>query len=181
MKIHDNSLYTRYISLSIYQPYNMFGNHLNMFVIHKFLLQITPPLLRTKPTARNGRVPRDAPESPKIRSRNIEDTRTPWRQIDRAQSPSSADKLDTQFSMVLQTISESIVQNEMRLVEQDRRDAIKLQWQQVAVVVDRLLLLIFVSLTLGITLGLTMQGVVWGYEAQQRHHSTALLYYQRLE
>ena len=61
---------------------------------------------------------------------------------------------------MLQSISASIAQNEMRLVEQDRRDAVKLQWQQVAVVVDRLLLLLFVSLTIGITLGLTLSGVV---------------------
>lgn len=77
-----------------------------------------------------------------------------------ATSPSSDSKLDYHFSMVLQSISESILTNELRLVEQDRRDAIKLQWQQVAIVADRLLMLIFVSLTLGITLGLTMQGVV---------------------
>lgn len=71
-----------------------------------------------------------------------------------------SDKIDSHFSMVFQTISESILHNEMRLVEQDRRDAIKLQWQQVAIVVDRLLLFLFVTLTIGVTLGLTLQGVI---------------------
>lgn len=84
----------------------------------------------------------------------------PWHQRQPERSQINASKLDTHFSMVLQTISESILQNELRLVEQDRRDAIKLQWQQVAVVVDRLLMLIFVSLTVGVTLGLTLQGVL---------------------
>ena len=72
----------------------------------------------------------------------------------------AADKLDAQFTKVLRNISESILKNEVRLAEQDRRDAIKLQWQQVAIVIDRLLLTLFVSLTLGITLGLTLKGAV---------------------
>jgi hypothetical protein len=33
---------------------------------------------------------------------------------------------------------------QIRLTEQDRRDAIKLEWQQVALVLDRFLLLVFV-------------------------------------
>ena len=87
----------------------------------------------------------------------------PWKQIESGrnfESTRAEERLDAQFTKVLQSISESINQNEMRLVEQDRRDAVKLQWQQVAVVVDRLLLLLFVSLTVGITLGLTLSGVV---------------------
>ena len=115
---------------------------------------------------RNGRVcsrsSMQSTEMSNISNKTIKsETGSAWHRLRPEQGQmSSSTKLDSHFSMVLQTISESIAQNEMRLIEQDRRDAIKLQWQQVAVVVDRLLMFLFVSLTVGITLGLTLQGLI---------------------
>ena len=40
----------------------------------------------------------------------------------------------------------------MRLAEQDRRDAMKIEWQQVGLIVDRFLLCIFVIVTVTVTL-----------------------------
>ena len=61
--------------------------------------------------------------------------------------PSSAGEpaFEKQFVRVLHKVYQTIEKNEIRLAEQDRRDHIKLEWQQVALVVDRLLLWIFIS------------------------------------
>ena len=66
------------------------------------------------------------------------------------------DNFERQFMRVLQKVYQTIEKNEMRLAEQDRRDIIKLEWQQVALVVDRLLLVAFFVVTAGVTLGLMM-------------------------
>ena len=58
---------------------------------------------------------------------------------------------ESQFSRVLQKVYQTIERNEMRVLEQDKRDAIKLEWQQVAQIADRVLLLCFVSATVTIT------------------------------
>uniref|UniRef100_A0A914W783 Uncharacterized protein n=1 Tax=Plectus sambesii TaxID=2011161 RepID=A0A914W783_9BILA len=54
------------------------------------------------------------------------------------------DEFEMQFLRVLNRVHGAIERNEIRLNEGDRRDAIKLEWQQVALVLDRFLLLIFV-------------------------------------
>ncbi|BFZ01344.1 hypothetical protein BsWGS_04383 [Bradybaena similaris] len=76
----------------------------------------------------------------------------------------SGDNTERQFLRVLQKVYQTIEKNEMRLEDQDRKDAIKNEWQQLALVVDRLLLLIFVVFTTGITLALILPG----YYAQMR-------------
>lgn len=73
--------------------------------------------------------------------------------------PSSQQQQDTsaferQFLRTLSKVHQTIEKNEFRLAEQDRREAIKHDWQQVALVVDRLLLLIFTVATLGITMSI---------------------------
>ncbi|XP_005092237.1 acetylcholine receptor subunit beta [Aplysia californica] len=55
-------------------------------------------------------------------------------------------------------VYQTIEKNEMRLEDQDRRDAIKNEWQQLAMVIDRLLLFFFIMLTAGITLALILPG-----------------------
>lgn len=62
-----------------------------------------------------------------------------------------ASAFERQFLRTLNKVHQTIEKNEFRLAEQDRRDAVKHDWQQVALVVDRLLLLIFIVATLGIT------------------------------
>ncbi|NP_001267746.1 ligand-gated ion channel 4-like precursor [Aplysia californica] len=55
------------------------------------------------------------------------------------------------FSRVLQRVYQTIERNDIRLAEQDKREGIKLEWQQVAQITDRLLLTCFVLVTLTIT------------------------------
>lgn len=55
-------------------------------------------------------------------------------------------------------VYQTIERNEMRLVEQDRRDAIKQEWQQLAIVIDRLLLLIFLFTTITVTFTIMLHG-----------------------
>lgn len=47
------------------------------------------------------------------------------------------DNFERQFLRVLNKVYHTIERNDVRLAEQDRRDAIKLEWQQVALVIDR--------------------------------------------
>ena len=61
---------------------------------------------------------------------------------------------EKQFMKTLQKVYQTIERNEMRLAEQDRRDVIKNDWQQVGLVVDRCLLGLFVIITLTITISL---------------------------
>lgn len=55
------------------------------------------------------------------------------------------------FIRTLEKVYHTIEKNKHRLAEQDRREAIKRDWQQVALVVDRLLLVVFMVATLSIT------------------------------
>ncbi|XP_046325861.1 ligand-gated ion channel 4-like isoform X2 [Haliotis rufescens] len=60
---------------------------------------------------------------------------------------SGGDSTERQFMRVLQKVYQTIEKNEMRLAEQDRRDQLKLEWQQLALVLDRLLMTIFIIVT----------------------------------
>ena len=66
----------------------------------------------------------------------------------------SGDNCEKQFTMVLQKVYQTIEHNESRLAEQERKDKLKQEWQQLALVVDRLLLLCFGIVTLTTTLSL---------------------------
>ena len=72
-------------------------------------------------------------------------------------SPAGMDDFERQFMRVLQKVYITIEKNEQRLADQDRRDAIKLEWQQVAMIVDRLLLTLFMCTALGVTLAILFQ------------------------
>ncbi|BFY98226.1 hypothetical protein BsWGS_01266 [Bradybaena similaris] len=73
-------------------------------------------------------------------------------------SSPSGDNTERQFLRVLQKVYQTIEKNEMRLEDQDRKDAIKNEWQQLALVIDRLLLFLFIVFTAGITLALILPG-----------------------
>ena len=78
----------------------------------------------------------------------------------RIRNPSSnppMDGFEKQFSRVLHKVQQTIENNEMRLAGADRREVIKVEWQQVALVVDRVLLTLFMGLTIGVTLGIVLQ------------------------
>lgn len=64
------------------------------------------------------------------------------------------DPLERHFIRVLNKVYQTIENNEVRSAEQDRRNTIKLEWQQVAVVIDRFLLWVFILLTVGTTFGI---------------------------
>lgn len=59
---------------------------------------------------------------------------------------------------VLETLNESLMRGERRLQDVEYKDLVKRQWQQVALVVDRLLLVLFTILTVGVTVGLLLRG-----------------------
>ena len=69
----------------------------------------------------------------------------------------TTDNFERQFLRVLNRINHTIELNEIRLAENDRRTVIKDEWQQVALVVDRVLLFIFMATTLGVTYGIMFQ------------------------
>lgn len=64
----------------------------------------------------------------------------------------AADDIEQQFLKVLRKVYETIEKNEQRLAEQDRKDMLKHEWQQLALVLDRLLLLVFIIVTITVTL-----------------------------
>ena len=67
-------------------------------------------------------------------------------------TPTSADNAEQQFMKVLQKVYQTIERNEIRLQENDRKDIIKHEWQQLALVIDRLLLFVFILVTITVTL-----------------------------
>ena len=54
---------------------------------------------------------------------------------------------DQRLCQLLLRVSAAIEKNESRLEDQERREAIQLEWKQIALVCDRVLLLIFVITT----------------------------------
>ncbi|CAG0890050.1 unnamed protein product [Darwinula stevensoni] len=64
------------------------------------------------------------------------------------------ESFERQFLRVLNKVYQTIEKNDSRLAEQDRRDTIRLEWQQVALVIDRLLLWVFIVATIGATFGI---------------------------
>lgn len=64
----------------------------------------------------------------------------------------SGDSCEQQFMRVLKKVYQTIERNEIRLQEQDRKDILKQEWQQLALVIDRLLLLVFILVTITVTL-----------------------------
>lgn len=65
--------------------------------------------------------------------------------------------LEAQLSRVLRRLSGALDRNESRQSEREHSEAIQNEWQHVALVVDRLLLLVFIVMTLGITGGIVFQ------------------------
>lgn len=61
------------------------------------------------------------------------------------------------FLKVLGKVNSAIEMNEQRLAEEDAREKIKLEWQHVARIIDRVLLTIFVLVTLTTTLAIMVQ------------------------
>lgn len=66
--------------------------------------------------------------------------------------------LEHNFTKVLSKVCHTIENNESRQREQDMRESVRFEWQQLALVVDRMLLTVFVLITLIMTSAILMQG-----------------------
>lgn len=63
-----------------------------------------------------------------------------------------AEMLDQQFQRTLQRVERMMKCNDARAAERDRQASVRAEWQLVATVVDRILLVLFVSTTVGFTM-----------------------------
>lgn len=70
------------------------------------------------------------------------------------------EEFEQNFAIVLKTMSDLMRKSEERVCVSEHKDFVKREWQQVALVVDRLLLFIFVLLTIGVTVGLLLRGTI---------------------
>ena len=85
-----------------------------------------------------------------------------------ATAPASGDNTELQFLKVLNKVHQTIEKNEARQADQDRRDTIRKEWQQLALIMDRLLLVCFVILTTSISLALILPGYASQFEYKSR-------------
>ncbi|KYB28017.1 nicotinic acetylcholine receptor subunit alpha5 [Tribolium castaneum] len=58
------------------------------------------------------------------------------------------DAFENQIIRILNKVHASIDRNEQRLTEQDRRELTELEWKQASIVLDRLLLAVFLLITI---------------------------------
>ena len=63
-----------------------------------------------------------------------------------------ADQLEQQFHATLLRVERMMKWNGARAAERDRQTNVRVEWQLVATVVDRILLVAFVATTVGVTL-----------------------------
>jgi len=66
------------------------------------------------------------------------------------------DQLEQQFHRTLLRVERMMRSNDARAAERDRQTNVRAEWQLVATVVDRILLVIFVATTVGVTLVITL-------------------------
>jgi nicotinic acetylcholine receptor len=59
-----------------------------------------------------------------------------------------ADAFENQIIRILNKVHASIDRNEQRLSEQDRKELTELEWKQASIVLDRLLLAVFLLITI---------------------------------
>ena len=62
------------------------------------------------------------------------------------------DQLEQQFHRTLMRVERMMRSNDARAAERDRQTNVRAEWQLVATVVDRILLVIFVATTVGVTM-----------------------------
>ncbi len=66
----------------------------------------------------------------------------------------ASDKFQKQFLKLMSKVYETIERNEIRLKRLDEREMLKLEWNLVAVIIDRLFLWLFIITTLAVTFGI---------------------------
>jgi len=62
------------------------------------------------------------------------------------------DQLEQQFHRTLLRVERMMRSNDARAAERDRQTSVRVEWQLVATVVDRVLLVIFIATTVGVTI-----------------------------
>ena len=62
------------------------------------------------------------------------------------------DPLEQQFHRTLLRVERMMRSNDVRAAERDRQTSVRAEWQLVATVVDRILLVLFVATTVGVTI-----------------------------
>ncbi|GAB6027786.1 Cholinergic receptor, nicotinic, alpha [Chamberlinius hualienensis] len=67
---------------------------------------------------------------------------------------SPLDPYDKHLLRILNRLYQTLDKYDIRIAEQDRKEAIKLEWQQIALVCDRFLLWVFIIATVGATFGI---------------------------
>ncbi|XP_067936865.1 neuronal acetylcholine receptor subunit alpha-10-like [Watersipora subatra] len=85
------------------------------------------------------------------------------------------EEFEKNFALVLKSMGDTMRKSEERIATSEYREYIKREWQQVALVVDRLLLFVFVLLTIGVTMGLLLRGTI--LFAVSRHNSAKSSYF----
>lgn len=65
-----------------------------------------------------------------------------------------SDKSHKQFLKLIHKVYETVERNEIRLERLDEKEIMKLEWNLVALIVDRLFLWMFIVITLGVTFGI---------------------------
>ncbi|CAD6185689.1 unnamed protein product [Caenorhabditis auriculariae] len=98
----------------------------------------TPP--RVKKVSFSTTTRNDSMDSP-IYGRKFGQTQEP--ELPKSPARLVGDVFEEEFLRVMAQVHAVIERNEMRVAERDKRDAIALEWQQVAMVLDRFLLLVF--------------------------------------
>ena len=73
-----------------------------------------------------------------------------------AASSSSHPHLEMEFVRTMQAFYRSLESSERRLAEKERMEAIRVEWQHVALVADRLLLVVFIAITIAVTMAVLL-------------------------
>ncbi|KAK8400692.1 hypothetical protein O3P69_002469 [Scylla paramamosain] len=115
-------------------------------------VDLTDRLLEEETKCENGGVPGTSQES--LRRRTSIKRRLPSQRLMPRLAPVPGPLRASLPACAQQGAPDHRERNEIRLAEQDRRDTIRLEWQQVALVVDRFLLWTFIIATISTTFGI---------------------------
>ena len=145
--VHVNCMYLKqrlfsHISLLCVQVMNPIGEH------HTYSSSRVRP--DTSTAACNGFGPNHGPNNQASHSH-------PFTPISHKDTEDAMSNFEQYFLKVLGKVNSAIELNEQRISEDNAREKIKLEWQHVARIIDRVLLTIFVVVTLTTTLAVLVQ------------------------
>lgn len=132
----------------------------NGHVAHQPNVELSPQQSPTSPASRTTTSLNSSEPQQSDPTNGLTDTQPAHVSPEVQQRMHKLENFETSFSLVLRAMSDSLKKNEARLSASEDRDYVKREWQQVALVVDRLLLFIFMLMTVGVTLGLLLRGTI---------------------